>query len=258
MRALIGSTGYVGTTLLSQGAWDIAVNRSNADDIRGRQVDTLLIAGAPAQKWIANAHPQADLDNLNQLKRLIETVRAEHVVLISTVDVYPPPPSDDETAVIDPASCQPYGRHRLDLEIHVRSHFDSVSVIRLPALFGSGLKKNVLRDLLDGKLLDKINPLSRFQWYDMQQLDAHVELVRETKPGIINFATEPLQTADILARFFPSAIVGDPVPQTAVSYAMKTIHGALFGRPGSPWITSSQETLDRITDFVRQEQGHLA
>src|SRR5438132_8679966 len=114
--ALIGYTGFVGSTLLRQTRFDDLYNRGNIESIAGRSYDLLVCAGAPAQKWLANCEPEPDRANLERLMAALATVKARQVVLISTVDVLLVPVDVDESAVIDMVSQQPYGRHRYELE----------------------------------------------------------------------------------------------------------------------------------------------
>ena len=62
--------------------------------IREGSFSRLWIAGAPAQKWAANADPDGDAAGLQQMVAHLEHVTADEVVLVSTVDVYA-----DSTAV---------------------------------------------------------------------------------------------------------------------------------------------------------------
>ena len=66
-NALIGYSGFVGSTLLKQGSFDTLYRSSNIGEIEGKTFDTLVCAGAPAQKWIANREPEADLQKIEGL-----------------------------------------------------------------------------------------------------------------------------------------------------------------------------------------------
>lgn len=95
--ALIGSTGFVGGTLMRAHAFEVAVHAPNVTDGAGGVFDLLVIAGAPAAKWLANAHPEEDARNLQRLMAALSDVTAQRAVLISTIDVYPRPIVVDES-----------------------------------------------------------------------------------------------------------------------------------------------------------------
>ena len=57
--ALIGYTGFVGSNLLRQRPFDACFNSSNIDQIAGRSFDLVVCCGARAEKWKANADPEA-------------------------------------------------------------------------------------------------------------------------------------------------------------------------------------------------------
>lgn len=152
--ALIGHTGFVGGTLARASGWDATFNSSNIADIAGQSFDLLVCAGVSAVKWVANKEPEADEADSARLTNALAQASVRELILISTIDVYP-----------DPAANHPYDRHRLDLERWAAARFPLLRVIRLPALFGAGLRKNAIFDLLHGKMLASINPAGRFQWY---------------------------------------------------------------------------------------------
>ena len=61
-----------------------------------------------------------------------------------------------------------YGKHRLWFEKELRRVFPTCLVVRIPALFGQHLKKNMLYDCLHGRLdmLARCPLESSFQWYN--------------------------------------------------------------------------------------------
>ncbi|QTL03811.1 hypothetical protein J5J86_00020 [Aquabacter sp. L1I39] len=148
-RALIGYTGFVGTNLCAQTHFDASFNSKNIADIAGRSFETVVCAAAPATMWAANKDPDADLRKISGLLDAISGVTAEHFVLISTIAVL-----GDAAAGLDETSvhfetAKAYGRNRRFLEVEVASRFPRCHILRLPALFGKGLKKNFLFDIIN-------------------------------------------------------------------------------------------------------------
>jgi len=147
-RALIGSTGFVGGALARQRRFQRAYNSVTIEQIAGERFDLVVCAGAPAAMWAANAQPEADVANLSRLYRALRSADIGRVVLISTIAVF-----DDASKGYTESSARfedgkAYGRNRRELEKQVMGSFDC-HVLRLPALFGQGLKKNFIFDLMN-------------------------------------------------------------------------------------------------------------
>jgi hypothetical protein len=250
--ALVGHTGFVGSNLLRQRGFDGLYNSRNIGDIAGRSFDLLVFSGAQSKKWWANQHPDEDWAGIQSAIGPLTKVKAAKAVLISTVDVIPVSQrARSELADCDTEPMQPYGRHRRALEKAFVAQFPDALIVRLPALFGPGLKKNVLYDLLNDNILDKINPASSFQYYDLTRLWRDITLAMNAKLGIVHLFPEPVATREIVDRFFPGkAIGGDPAPEAHYDY--RTRHGGLFGG-GDRYIEDAASVLARLGDFFRAE-----
>lgn len=249
---LIGHTGFVGATLARGSSFDLLVNRSNLESLRGAHVRRLVCAGLPAAKWIANEKPHEDAENLRRLEATLCTVRADRVLLISTIDVYPCSRDADETFDCSQKPNHTYGRHRLDFERFIRETFPESFIVRLPALFGAGLKKNILYDLLHGRRLERINPDSRFQWYPLTRLMRDLNAVEARALPLVNFFTEPIQTKKILKEFFPDRRVGES-PDALVEYDLQTQYSTHFGaREG--YIMTCLEVMREMRIFIELAQ----
>ena len=145
---LIGNTGFVGGALTRQ----IQVDRNYASrtigEIAGEAFDTVICCGAPATMWVANANPEQDWSNLDQLADYIETATIDRLVLISTIAVLDDPGAGYTEATARYETSKAYGRHRRAFEERMLARSNS-HVLRLPALFGAGLKKNFVFDVLN-------------------------------------------------------------------------------------------------------------
>jgi nucleoside-diphosphate-sugar epimerase len=246
--ALIGHSGFVGANLKEQARFDDAYNSSNIEAIEGRRYDLIVCVGAPGAKWKANRDPEADRAALDRLMGSLSRASADHVVLISTVDVYPVPIGvDEETRIAGGGS--PYGRHRLLLEELVRERF-AATVVRLPGLFGAGLKKNVIYDLLNDHQLEAIHPDSRFQFYSLARLWKDIELAMDGGLSLVNFATAPTSVRTIAREAFGFEFENSRAP-APVRYDVRTRHAEIFGHRGD-YLRDEREVLRELRDFVRE------
>jgi hypothetical protein len=252
--ALVGHTGFVGTSLRRQTDFDGYFNRANAEELRGRSFDLLVCCAAPAVKWLANRQPADDWSNLSALMGILGACSAQRFALISTVDVYPNPAGVDETTAIDPEANHAYGRHRFLLERFVAERFPSPSVIRLPALFGPGLKKNLIFDLLTARDDQFTHPRSTFQFYDLDLLWADVTKVLEAGISLVNLASEPIPAEVVASSVFGVGLcdVHEDIPR--VAYDVRSRYSRAWGR-GDGYLYGKGDVLDRMRAFVARERG---
>jgi nucleoside-diphosphate-sugar epimerase len=257
LTGLIGYTGFVGQNLCQSGTrFDQLYNTQNIRSIRGQQFDLLVCAAPQAKKWWANQNPEADWSAIQVLIEDLKATQAERFILLSTIDVFPTIVDADEAFNCTSRENHAYGRHRLQLEQAVANHFPKCHIVRLPGLFGSGLKKNVIFDLLHHNQLEKINPDSQFQWYDLKDLWADLERIMQAEIPLIVLATEPICTGEIHNRFFPEVAIGAEAGPVVI-YDIHTRYGEVFGSQ-TDYIRSKPQILERLGQFVAAEKVHAS
>ena len=127
-----------------------------------------------------------------------------------------------------------------------------MTIVRLAGLFGPGLVKNIIYDLLNNNILEKIEPRSRFQFYDLERLWSDIQVVLDNNIRLIHLFPEPISTGDILDAFFPGTEVGsDPMP--IASYDLQTQHAQVFGGKDG-YIYSKSEVMERLSHFINTAQ----
>ena len=251
-QALVGHTGFVGGNLLRQARFDHVYNSRNIGEIRGQSFSHMVVSAAQAKKWWANQHPEEDWDGIERLLEDLSHCSADRVTLISTIDVLGSAAGLTERDDPDRSRLTPYGLHRWKLEEAVRSRFGQVLVVRLPGLFGHGLKKNVIYDLLHDNALEQIQPLSSFQYYDLSRLWRDIGTAWEHQLERIHLFPEPVQTAELLRSFFPGHEVGRHAGPEA-HYDHWTVHGVLYGG-NNRYIASKTEVMRQLGAFIQNER----
>jgi hypothetical protein len=129
--------------------------------------------------------------------------------------------------------------------------FQQVLTVRLPGLFGTGLKKNVIYDLMHDNMLVSINPASSFQYYDISRLWADITVALDNELELVHLFTQPIATREILQRFFNDKLVGQ-TPAPEAHYDHRTRYAHLYGGQGG-WIESADSVLGRLGRYLQQE-----
>ncbi|NLW77955.1 MAG: NAD(P)-dependent oxidoreductase [Ruminococcaceae bacterium] len=146
---LVGYTGFVGGNLAASHRFDNLYNSANITTAFGADNGLVVYSGMPSEKFLANADPAADLARAQGALENIRAMRPERLVLISTVDVYRKPYGVYEDSPAGGDGLPAYGQNRLALEGWVRQEYPDALILRLPGLFGRGLKKNFIYDIFN-------------------------------------------------------------------------------------------------------------
>jgi len=254
-NALIGFSGFVGQTLLKQSQFESLYRSTNIGQIDGQSFGNVVCAGVPAQKWIANRDPEADLRNIDGLIAHLRTIRCQHFTLISTVDVFKNPIGVDEDSAIDEDDLHAYGKNRRHLERFVESHFAEHLIVRLPGLVGPGLRKNVIFDFLNDNNVSVIDSRGVFQFYPMVNLAYDIAIARNAGLRLVHLTAEPISVGDISSQGFGKPFVQHQGGATA-RYDMRTRHASLFGVRGE-YQYSARETVQAVRAYAQSEPLHV-
>ena len=250
-NALIGDSGYVGSTLRRQTHFQRGYRSNNISEIAGENFETIVCSAAPAQKWIANREPDTDRQNIENLIAHLKTASCNNFILISTVDVFKNPISVDEDTAVDEEGLHAYGLHRRLLEKFVERHFRQSLIIRLPGLVGPGLRKNIIFDFLNGNNVQAIDSRGIFQFYPMVNLWWDIQTALRADLKLVHLTAEPLGVADVSEQ-----CLGKPFAQLQANnpamYDLRTRHAAVFGASGNYQYTR-RETIQAIRAYVQSE-----
>ncbi len=250
-NALIGYSGFVGSTLLKQGTFEDLYRSTNIADIGGKSFDTVVCAGAPAQKWLANKDPDGDRQKIDGLIANLHTIKTKTFVLISTVDVFGTPVGVDENTPVEETGLHAYGLHRRMLEKFVKQKFERHLIMRLPGLVGPGLRKNAIFDFLNNNNTSAIDSRSKFQFYPMVNLWFDIQTALQADLQLVHMATEPISIAAIsqqgFGRHFDNAGAGTPV-----LYDMHSRHAGIFGGQGNYQYTM-RDQIQAVRSYAQSE-----
>ncbi|MDP1871620.1 MAG: hypothetical protein Q8K61_08315 [Gallionella sp.] len=249
--ALIGYTGFVGSTLLKQHTFEWQFRSVNINEIDGHHFDVVFCAAAPAQKWIANLEPDADRQKIEGLIAHLKTIQCKNFVLISTVDVFKSPVGVNEDTPVDEIGLHPYGLHRRLLEKFVEGNFANHLIVRLPGLVGPGLRKNVIYDFLNNNNLHAIESRGVFQFYPMVNLWSDIQSALQAELKLIHLTAEPVSVAELsengFGKTFDQILAGVPA-----TYDFQSKYADVLGGHGV-YQYSRRETIQAIRAYAQSE-----
>jgi len=177
--AVFGANGFIGSSLctaLSAMKYDVVpVIRSNFSDHIGKHYDIVINSAHPAARFWAKNNPEKDFqETVQKTADIFYKCTFDKFVHISTVS----------------ARCQldtVYGRHKLAAESIC--NFDDTLIFRLSSMFGGGLKKGVLIDMLNGQKVF-VNGQSRYAFASVDfvanYIASHLHLKGIVEVGAFN------------------------------------------------------------------------
>jgi len=248
-NAIFGYTGLVGSHLNIYYTFKYFYNSKNIKKASGKTFDTIFISCIPAVKWLANKNPDDDNKIIEEIKSIFKTITANKVILISTIDIYNVINNkSNESTIIDYKNNHTYGKNRFLFEEFIKKQFNNITIIRLPALFGNGLKKNVIYDLLNNNEVDKIYINSSFQWYNLDWLKEDIDICINNNIKECNLFTEPLSTSKIIELFPEYNYKNNPT--SFFNYDSTTIYDKYFPFGKNGYIRDKELVYNSLKQFI--------
>ena len=252
-NALFGYTGLVGSTILTKYKFNYLYNSKNINDARYKTFDTVFICCIPAVKWFANKFPNKDEEDIEYIKNIVKTIKAKHIILISTIDIYDNINNNyNENTLINYNNNHTYGKNRYLFEVFIKEHFINYNIIRLPALFGRGLKKNIIYDLINNNNISVISTNTSFQWYNLEWLKEDIDICINNNIKECNLFTEPLDTIHILNLFNYNYTNN---PQNIVKYDTNTKYSECFNSNINNYIRNKEIVFNDIKNFINYQNN---
>lgn len=249
-NAIVGYSGFVGSNLLQFYKFDHFYNSQNFNEAINMEFDKLYFCGIPAVKWKANKYPQEDIDIIENIKNILKTIKVNKIILISTIDVYENVElGNNEDYDCDYVINHPYGRNRYRFEYFIKTNFTDYHIIRLPALFGKGLKKNIIFDLINDNQIQNIPVNSSFQWYYLEWLKTDIDNIIKEKIKVCNLFTEPLDSIEII-NLFNYNIQSFNNNEKKIIYNCKTKYSSIFNSTIYEYVRDKNIVIESIKQFI--------
>lgn len=249
-NALIGYSGFVGSTLLRQTHFAHQYRSSDIHTIRGQNFGTLVCAGAPAEKWLANKDPKSDEEKINSLIEHLSYVDCKTFILISTVDVFKAPIDVDESSNVETDGLHAYGLNRYKLEQFVQSRFENALIVRLPGLVGPGLKKNIIFDLHNNNNLEQVESRNVFQFYPMVNLWYDIQIAIANGIKLLHLTAQPISVEDVASFGFDRPFINHK-EGLLIKYNFKSQFAHFYG--GVDYQYSKIHTVQAIRHYCQSE-----
>ena len=264
MIGIVGFSGFVGSNLLQFYKFDAFYNSKNFEEAKNKHFNILFFCGIPAVKWYANKNPQEDLETIEIIKNILNTITCDKIILISTIDVYEITNTEllndkllNEDYICDFYNNHTYGKNRYLFEKFISVKFNNYHIIRLPALFGKGLKKNIIYDLINNNKISDIPFNSSFQWYNLDRLKNDLDIIIKNDIKICNLFTEPIETIDIIKVFnkiykknyeFQIEYLDN---NKKIKYNILTKYSKLYNSTIDNYICNKDDMLNDIEDYLK-------
>lgn len=252
--ALIGHTGFVGSNIVRARQFDDLYNTANIDEIAGREYDLVVSAAARADSHRINQHGEEDRAEIDAYVDRLAKVRIGKLVMVSTVCIYPGGTSPDESTPLSETDLTPYGANRLHMERRLADLFDTLPV-RLPQLYGPGIKKGVVYDLMHDYRVEHIRPQGLFQYYDLRRLWSDIRIALDHGLPSLNVATPAVTSQTIAREVFGRDIGGQSFDEPENPFSrmytrnMRTEHWRLYDGPEG-YLMTAEESIGAVRRFV--------
>lgn len=244
----------MGSNLDSQLHFSHKYNSKNFLESRNLEFNEVYFSAARAEKWRINQNPSQDKEHIDELKNILGNLRAKKLILISTVDVFIAPYEVTESSRLIKKGLHPYGLHRAELEEFVQDNFEQHYILRLPGLFGPGLKKNVIYDLMHDNNVSEINPDGSLQYYGVENLGKDIRVAINNGLQLVHLTSEPISSSKIAEIVFNQSLSSVKPGLSAPRYDVQSKYASVFGGMNH-YIYSAKNQIREIKKFVDTERN---
>lgn len=252
-RALVDGHGLVGGALRSQMHFDVHVGRRDVVRLLDESFDLVVCATtAPGNACGASL----DADHLSTVARTVARVRARHVVVLSSTNVFDARTAADERSPIGTGDVSTGDRLAAWFEDAVREYHPSLLALRLPpCLIGVPLEPSLIADLIVSANELVLDPPEAYQLYDTSKLSSDLQVSLDEGIDCVNLVTEPVDLRAIVdmvgSRGAASYVAAHG---RAVREPVQTRHAALLGG-ADRYVADRSSTLTSIGRWWRMQMG---
>ena len=130
--------------------------------------------------------------------------------------------------------------------------FKNSLIIRLPGVVGTGLKKNIIFDLLNQKSIEKIDSRNIYQFYPVDFLWQDINFALEKKIELIHLSSEPISVRDICLKCLGKDFLNH-LNKKSVLYDFRSIYAKeRIGK--SYYYYSQEEVINAIKNYFSTEK----
>ena len=240
---LIGYSGFVGNKIgLKRNI--LKINSKNILSIKNKNFNYIYCAAPSGKKYIANQNPNKDFKNILDLIKVLKTIKCKKFILISTIDVYQKKTVNVNEKYSPKIRAKNYGSNRLYLEKFVIKYFNNTHIIRLPNLFGTGLTKNFIFDLIHHDYV-YLNKNSIVQLFNIDKINFYIKKIILYKIKCINLISAPLKVKELckLLKKNRKKFIG-----VKYQYNIQSIYSGKFTK-NSKYIISKNEIKKDFLQF---------
>jgi len=252
---LLGANGFVGNTVCTIAPEIQRFTRQNMYDLLDVDIDVLIISAVSAEKWRANKDPINDMENIKKLIHFLEKLSIKNAILISTIDVVGPNKLFFEDLTETEFSSEPYGFNRGLLEKRIQNLFANHHILRLPGLFGPGLKKNLLFDLINNERVNLNSTEDSYQYLYAPKILELIEELYISGERILHASTEPVTAKEVIQIASESLKrdiqFNENLNPTSIRYEMRTRYRK------SGFVMSRLQVLADMREWFKSEQDKI-
>jgi len=252
---IIGYTGFIGGYLTKYLKTNNLYNTKNIINISKKNFDVVYCCAPSSAMWIANKDPIEDFLKVSNLIRNFKNIKTKNFILISTIEVFRKKNSCNEDSLDFNNDIYSYGYNRFLIEQAAKKIFKNLFIIRLPIVYGLGVKKNIIFDLKNN-ILNLLNPNDILQFYPVEMLLNDINLAIKHNIGIINLCSEPIKVKELLMFCSKSSIINNSLKAAKKrKYNMTSNYSNIWNN--EKYTYKKNFIIDDIKKFINNENRNF-